>query len=138
MSQICPGIRRRSLAFFFIIVPFVGAYAWHEHLTPMFAAWTFLFSVPFVILFSAVGTLATIVIVRWAPGGRWLKFIVPAMFMAIIGLIIHLSQTARDQQLHDLVGVLDAQVMVVEHVLDLGGELRSRRVAAITLLLQRL
>jgi len=32
-----------SWAFFFIIIPFIGAFAWHEHLSLLFMLWTFLF-----------------------------------------------------------------------------------------------
>jgi ABC-2 type transport system permease protein len=58
-----------SWAFFFIVVPFIGAYAWHEKVSVMFAAWTFLFSVPFLVVCSALGAAAVMLAVRWCP--RW-------------------------------------------------------------------
>ena len=61
-----------SWAFFFIIVPFVGSYAWHERASPLFAVWTVLFSVPFLALCSALGTLVVLLGVRWMPRHRLL------------------------------------------------------------------
>jgi len=60
-----------SWAFFFIIVPFVGAYATHEGLSPLFAVWTFVFSIPFVLLCTGVGTCLTLAVMRWLPRGRY-------------------------------------------------------------------
>lgn len=59
-----------SWAFFFTIIPFVGAYAWHERLPVLFSAWTFVFSIPLVLLCSGLGTLACLVWARWFPRGR--------------------------------------------------------------------
>lgn len=61
-----------SWAFFFTIIPFVGAYAWHEHLPVFFSVWTIVFSVPMVLLCSAVGTIICLAVARWLPRGRWL------------------------------------------------------------------
>jgi ABC-2 type transport system permease protein len=58
-----------SWAFFFIIIPFIGAFAWYEHLSLFFILWTFLFSVPFVLLYAGGGTLITLLVLCWAP--RW-------------------------------------------------------------------
>lgn len=57
-------------AFFIIVIPFIGAYAWHQGLGLIFALWTFLFSVPFVILNSAFGSLITLVVVRFIPRSK--------------------------------------------------------------------
>lgn len=62
-----------SWAFFFIIVPFAGAYARHQGLGPVFALWTFLFSVPFVTLCAGLGALLVLAWVRWMPRGVWVK-----------------------------------------------------------------
>jgi len=56
-----------SWAFVFVIIPYVGAYAWYERLSPMFAVWTLLFSVPFLIVCSGIGTMIIMLIVRWLP-----------------------------------------------------------------------
>lgn len=59
-----------SWAFFFLMIPFTTAYAWHERLGIAFALWTLLFSLPFVFLCGALGTLAGLVAVRWLPRSR--------------------------------------------------------------------
>ena len=73
-----------SWAFFFIIVPFVGAYAWHERLPVLFSLWTFLFSVPFLIICSGIGTALTLLFVRWLPSRRRLTVTVAAGALAVI------------------------------------------------------
>jgi ABC-2 type transport system permease protein len=62
-----------SWAFFFIIIPFVGSYAYHERLPVAFAAWNLLFSVPFLILCCGIGTIITMLFVRWIPLGKSTK-----------------------------------------------------------------
>lgn len=59
-----------SWAFFFIIIPFVGAFAYHEQLSVLFSVWTFLFSIPFLVVCSGLGSLVTMLFVRWFPRGR--------------------------------------------------------------------
>jgi len=71
-----------SWAFFFMILPFVGAYAAHQELTWLFGVWTFLFSVPFVVLCCAAGTLVCLIVVRWLPGGKVLKVILAVLFVS--------------------------------------------------------
>ncbi|RKX30318.1 MAG: hypothetical protein DRP22_05365 [Verrucomicrobia bacterium] len=59
-----------SWAFFFIILPFVGAYAWHENLSWMFSFWTLLFAVPLVIFCAALGALLALIGAVIFPGRR--------------------------------------------------------------------
>lgn len=68
-----------SWAFFFIILPFIGAYAAHRGLGPMIAIWTVSFSLPFVMLCSGVGMLITLLFVRWVPRTQ---------FFAMLGLVV--------------------------------------------------
>ena len=75
-----------SWAFFFIILPFVGAYATYESLSIWFTLWTLLFSVPFALLCCALGTLLTFVMVRYLPRGKPLALLVTA-FLAGMGLV---------------------------------------------------
>ncbi len=75
-----------SWAFFFVVVPFVTAYAWHEKLTPLFAIWTLLFSLPFLFLFSGIGTLVVILLVRWCPRGRIIKLV--GLAAAVIATVV--------------------------------------------------
>jgi ABC-2 type transport system permease protein len=63
-----------SWAFFFIIIPFVGAYAQFEKTSLLFAVWTLMFSIPFLLLCSGIGAIVVMVLVRWFPGGRFLKW----------------------------------------------------------------
>lgn len=59
-----------SWAFFFIIAPFVGAYTAYEKLSLLFTFWTLLFCLPFAMICCALGTLVTIVLVRFLPRGK--------------------------------------------------------------------
>ena len=89
-----------SWAFFFMIVPFIGAYALHQHLGPGFAIWTFLFSVPFVLLCSALGTIVCMVLVRTLPGGRALYLLVGGgalIALALLGRTLLQPVPAQDE-----------------------------------------
>jgi len=72
-----------SWAFFFIIIPFAGSFAWHQHVSVLFALWTFLFSIPFLLLCSGVGAIIVLAVVRWLPRGRFVK-ICGAIIIAVI------------------------------------------------------
>lgn len=67
-----------SWAFFLIIIPFVGAYAWHQKLSLSFALWTALFSIPFVFLCAGIGVIVIMAVVRFMPRFRrwWLLAVV--------------------------------------------------------------
>jgi len=56
-----------SWAFAFIIIPFVGAYAWHENLPWAFSLWTLIYSIPFIMLCSAMAMAVMIIFIRWVP-----------------------------------------------------------------------
>ncbi|MFO1528979.1 MAG: hypothetical protein U1F77_04380 [Kiritimatiellia bacterium] len=59
-----------SWAFFFIIVPFIAAYAVFKGMGAMIAVWTVSYSVPFVMLCSGTGVMIMLVITRFVPVGR--------------------------------------------------------------------
>lgn len=59
-----------SWAFFFLMIPFASAYAIHEQLGIGFALWTALFSIPFVLLCGALGSLIALAAIRWFPRNR--------------------------------------------------------------------
>ena len=63
-----------SWAFFFIILPFVGSYARHQHLAWHFCLSTLFFAFPFALFCSLTGTLITLVFIRFLPRNRlfWL------------------------------------------------------------------
>lgn len=56
-----------SWAFFFIVLPFIGAYAWYQKMSPLLMAWTLLFSIPFLFLFTGIGAVTVLLCVRWLP-----------------------------------------------------------------------
>ena len=62
-----------SWAFFFIVLPFIGAYAWHQRMSPLFVVWTLLFSIPFLFLSAGIGTLVILLAVRWLPRAPWVR-----------------------------------------------------------------
>jgi ABC-2 type transport system permease protein len=64
-----------SWAFFFIILPFIGAYAAHRDLGGWIAVWTLSFSLPFVMVCSGLGVLLVMLLVRWAPRRRWFSLL---------------------------------------------------------------
>lgn len=71
-----------SWAFFFIIIPYAAAYAWHEQFPILFSAWTILFAIPYLMLCAGVGSILVLVVVRWWPRRRWV------WMSAIIGAVI--------------------------------------------------
>jgi len=77
-----------SWAFFIIIIPFVGAYAWYEQLPILFSLWTLLFSIPFLIICSGIGTTATLVFVRWFPRHRLFMLCAAAAVLAVVWRLV--------------------------------------------------
>lgn len=72
-----------SWAFFFIMVPFVSAFAWHQKLPLIFAFWTVLFSVPLVALCSGIGVILIVLAVRFLPRLKgWVWFL--ALFSCLL------------------------------------------------------
>lgn len=74
------GTLMSSWAFFFIIIPFIGAYGVYRDWHPAMLPWSVAFSIPFVMIFSALGILCMLLIVRWVPRGRTLAL------LAVLGL----------------------------------------------------
>lgn len=92
-----------SWAFFFMVVPFIAAYAVFQHLSPFFAVWTLLFAVPFVLICAAAGTIIALLMVRWAPRGRWLWVSLGVLLAVVAGRyawsILHEARHADETQL---------------------------------------
>lgn len=61
-----------SWAFFFIILPFIGAFGVYREWGLLMLAWALVFSVPFVMLCSGLGVMLMLLVVRWIPRGRLL------------------------------------------------------------------
>ncbi|MDD2236809.1 MAG: hypothetical protein PHP44_06395 [Kiritimatiellae bacterium] len=74
-----------SWAFFFIILPFVGAYARHQHLPWHFCLGTLVFSIPFALVCSAIGSILTILFIRWIPRSR---FFWTVLLLALFGGVL--------------------------------------------------
>ena len=85
-----------SWAFFFVVVPFVGAYAWNQHLSPLFAIWTLLFSIPFLFLFSSLGALTVMLTVRWFPRGQAVKRVGIALGVVLVIVAWRMTGNAMD------------------------------------------
>lgn len=68
-----------SWAFIFTIFPFIGAYAIHEHLPFTFMIWTMVFSLPFLFLSCAIGSLLILLSVRTLMAFRAFKYILAAI-----------------------------------------------------------
>lgn len=85
-----------SWAFFFMVIPFVAAYAFFQRLSPMFAVWTLLFAGPFVMICAAFGTMIAMLVVRFIPHGRkfWLT-VGTATFLALGIFLYGMFQGAR-------------------------------------------
>jgi len=83
-----------SWAFFFTIIPFVGAYAWHERLPSWFSLWAVFFSIPLVLLCAAVGAAVCLLVVRWAPRSRKLWLTVAALLVPALWWISRLVSTS--------------------------------------------
>ena len=87
-----------SWAVFFVVVPFVGAYAWHQDMSILFALWTLLFSIPFVVFCAGIGALTTLVCVRLSPGGHLIKALVAGIVIAVTIAVAITVREARNEE----------------------------------------
>jgi ABC-2 type transport system permease protein len=85
-----------SWSFGFVVIPFVAAYGVFLDLGPLFAVWTFLFSIPFLLLCAGIGSIVVLLLVRWSPTGRALKWLCAAIPLVGALLIWSLWQDAYD------------------------------------------
>lgn len=88
-----------SWAFLFLIIPFTCAYTWSEQLGPVFAVWTAAFSIPYVLLCGGIGTVISLITVRWAPRNRylWLALALAGTAFAVKPFIGIHPMDVRDQ-----------------------------------------
>lgn len=79
-----------SWAFFFIIVPFIAAYAVFKGMGPMIAVWTISYSVPFVALCSGAGVMIMLLITRFVPVGkpRWILGVTIFLALLVTGVMM--------------------------------------------------
>ncbi len=73
-----------SWAFLFILLPFVSAFAVHQEVSILFPVWTVLFSVPFLIICSSIGTIFTMAFVRWYPRSRIARYLPAALAAGVV------------------------------------------------------
>lgn len=81
-----------SWAFFFIMIPFMGAFAWHQKLPLSFAFWTIVFSLPFLALCSGIGVILILLAVRYFPrlkGWMWAGLIAFGIAGYVIYVLLH-------------------------------------------------
>ena len=72
-----------SWAFFFIIVPFVMAFAMQQKLSGFALLASVVFSLPFVMICSSAGALLCLVFIRWMPPRRMVKYILMVVILAV-------------------------------------------------------
>lgn len=82
-----------SWAFFFIIVPMITAFGLHEGWGWLMMGWSIAYSVPYVMLFSGLGVLAMLLVVRWVPRGRTLMLL---GFLCLVGFVYWAVNYVRD------------------------------------------
>ena len=87
-----------SWAFVFIILPYVGAYASYNDMSPFFAMWTFIFSIPFLIICSGIGSIFIILFVRFIPKSKKAFFYIISFagLILIVYLILNPVSKADD------------------------------------------
>jgi ABC-2 type transport system permease protein len=88
-----------SWAFFFAVIPFVGAYAQYEKLSVMFALWTAVFSIPLVLICGGVGFIVCLLAARWLPRSRALWF--AAALVCAAFAVFHLRELGTDLRARD-------------------------------------
>lgn len=81
-----------SWAFAFIVIPFVGAYAWQQQSSLLFILWTLLFSLPLLILCAGIGMLLALLLARYFPRRRWVQRLLGiGGTLGAVGLVVWLS-----------------------------------------------
>lgn len=93
-----------SWTFFFIIIPFAGAYALQQKISFMFGVWVFVFTIPFLILCSALGSLVTLIVVRWIPRGKMLALLL--LLGSFVAGYIYLIKLTQEGTIDDSTFVL--------------------------------
>ena len=97
--------RLSSWAFFFVVIPFVGAYAYFQKDSMLVLGWTVLYSIPLLMISCGLGTLLTLICVRWAPARRdvWAIVLFCVTALAIVGWMLNASAPEEDESVFSLV-----------------------------------
>lgn len=94
-----------SWAFFFIAIPFIGAFAQHEKMSPFFILWTVVFSLPYVLFYSGMGTLVVLVFIRWVPRAR-VVFSVAGLIVVIAAVYVYLDARSAVREQDETVFII--------------------------------
>jgi ABC-2 type transport system permease protein len=91
-----------SWAYFVVVIPFIGAYAWHERMSLLFVVWAALFSFPFLTVWSGLGTRVMLLFVRSFPRGAAARRCALPAVATVAALVWFMTrevgQTAGDPQ----------------------------------------
>lgn len=82
-----------SWAFLFILLPFVCAFAVNHEFSALFPIWTTLFSIPFLVICSSLGTVITMVCVRWYPRGKITRYLAAILGTGVIAWFYAIGRT---------------------------------------------
>ncbi len=94
-----------SWAFFFIIVPFIGAFGVYRGWSLWMIAWSVAFSLPFVMLFAGLGILLMMLLVRWMPRGRTLGLLILLILTTGLWWVMGYIQEMRMSQQDDVMAL---------------------------------
>jgi ABC-2 type transport system permease protein len=93
-----------SWSFFFIIIPFLGAYACYQNLSFPVIIWTLFFSIPFVVFCSSTGIIITLF------AAKFLTVLKPAtisiIILSIIGFVIYRNLASTNLPSEDITFML--------------------------------
>lgn len=87
-----------SWAFFFIVAPFVAAYAVHEGFSPLFVLWTLLCAIPWLLACAALGALLALAFGRGFPRPGRGRRIVQILAVGVAGIIVARFLARIDRQ----------------------------------------
>ena len=98
MVQFFHAMRLSSWAFFFIMIPFVFAYAHHNDSGIAFVLWSFIFCLPLLVISCGIGTLLTMLLVRIIPRNM-MTHLLMLLTIIIVGIsIFHWNANRPDTQ----------------------------------------
>jgi len=91
-----------SWAFFFIIVPMITSFGLYRGWGIGMLLWSAAYSVPYVMLFSGIGVLLMLLIVRWIPRGRTLGLLGVLFLTALVTWAMEYVKDVRGNQTQDM------------------------------------
>ena len=101
--KLVQSVLMSSWAFFFVILPFIGAYAVLEKWHWIVMLGTIVYAIPFVFLLSGIGMAVMIPFVRFAPRGRTLGLLGFAAALWLVLWLTGMIDHFREEETSDLV-----------------------------------